>query len=101
MGFNAAVTNRPFKFGSRDRREFIVQDSEVSIRIQNDASGNPIYIGRAKVGTAETASMWQIQFLEYDGNGFVDSITWPQDPFGNASSNYEFAWDQRAAYTYS
>ena len=60
-----------------------------------------MYIGRAKVGTAETDSIWQIQFLEYDGNGFVDSITWPQDGSGIASSNYEYAWNLRATYTYS
>ena len=46
-------TNRPFKYGSRDRREFIVHECEVAIRAQNDASGNALYIGRAKVGTLD------------------------------------------------
>lgn len=94
-------TNRPFKFGARDRREFIVQDSEVALRAQNDASGNPIYIGRAKVGTAAGESKWQIQFLAWDANNSVTSVTWPQNAEGNPSAEYEFEWDERATYTYA
>jgi hypothetical protein len=93
--------NRPFKYGAKDRREFIVQDSEVSLRAQNDASGNPIYIGRAKVGTPTSVTKWQIQFLTWDGNNSVTSLTWPQNENGNASSEYEFEWDERTNYTYS
>lgn len=93
--------NRPFKYGERDRREFIVQDSEVAVRAENDANGNPIYYGRAKIGTLDGEVKWQIRFIEYDGNQSITSITWPQDTNGNASSDYEFEWDQRASYTYS
>lgn len=93
--------NRPFKYGARDRKEYIVQDSEVAFRAENDANGNPIYVGRAKVGILEGEEKWQIAFIEYDANQGVTSITWPQDSDGKASSNYEFIWTSRAGYTYS
>lgn len=93
--------NRPFRYGSGDRREFIVQDSEVTLRAQNDASGNPIYIGRAKIGTGTAEDKWQIQFLAWDANNSVTSVTWPENVSGIASSEYEFIWDNRAVYTYS
>jgi len=92
--------NRPFKFGERDRRELIVKDSEVALRIEYDGNDNPIYVGRAIVGTLDSQQKWQIAFLEYSGNNLT-SITWPQNPLGNASTEYEFVWDDRATYTYS
>lgn len=94
-------TNRPFKFGAKDRREFIVQDSEVALRAQNDANGNPIYIGRSKIGTLDGEVKWQIQLLAWDANNSITSVTWPQNSEGNASAEYEFEWDERASYTYS
>lgn len=93
--------HRPFKYGARDRREYIVTDCEVAIRAQNDANGNPIYIGRAKVGTADDEAKWQISFQAYDANQSLTSRTWPQNDESNASSEYEFVWDDRAGYTYS
>lgn len=93
--------NRPLKYGQRDRREFIVQDSEVALRAQNDGNGNAIYVGRAKVGTATSEDKWQIQFISYDGNNAVTSVTWPENSLSNASAEYEFVWDSRDGYTYS
>lgn len=101
MTVSSARTNRPFKFGQKDRREFIVQDSEVALRAQNDANGNPIYVGRAKIGTPTSETKWQIAFLTYDGNNSVTSVTWPQNSEGNPSADYEFEWDERATYTYA
>ena len=98
---SSSYTNRPFKWGASDRREFIVQDSEVALRAQNDASGSPVYLGRAKVGILDAEAKWQIAFIEYDSNEGVTSVTWPQNSDGIASSNYEFVWDDRVGYTYS
>lgn len=94
-------TNRPFKYGEKDRRVFITQDSEVAFRAENDVNGNPVYIGRAKVGVGITEAKWQIAYVQYDGNQAVTSVTWPQNAEGNASSEYEFIWNSRATYTYS
>lgn len=101
MTISSGPINRPFKYGESDRREFIVQDSEVALRAENDANGNPIYIGRAKVGITNGEVKWQIQSLAWDANNSVTSVTWPQNSEGNASANYEFEWDERANYTFS
>ena len=95
-----SVANRPFKFGSKDRREFIVQDGEVEIRAENDGSGNILYLGRSKVGTAEGDSKWQISFHTWDGNDALLTRVWPQNSEGSASAEYEFSWTDRATYTY-
>lgn len=84
--------NRPFKLGTQDRREYIVQDSEVSISAINDTNGNPIFLGRAKVGTPQADEKWQIRFIEYDSNQGVTRVTWPQNSLGAASANFEFSW---------
>lgn len=101
MTFNPSRTNRPLKYGPQDRRELIVQDSEVALRCQNDANGNPVYLGRARIGTATSEDKWQIQFLTYDANQGVTSVTWPENSGGKASGEYEFTWDDRATYTFS
>ena len=87
-----ASQNRPFKFGERDRRELIVQDSEVSLVTINDTDGNPIFMGRAKAGEPLSDNKWQIRKLAYDSNQGVTRVTWPQDSEGNASPDYEFIW---------
>ena len=89
---NAAVINRPMKFGTNDRREFIVQDSEVSFVAINDINANPIFIGRAKVGTPLSAEKWQIRKITYDANQGITRIEWPENLDGVASAEFEFAW---------
>ena len=96
-----AGQNRPFSFGERDRRTFITYKSELEIRCENDGSGNPIYIGRAKVGTSEARSLWQISKHTWDGNNSLLTKKWPQNSEGAASTDYEFVWNDRASYTYS
>lgn len=95
------VQNRPYKYGSADRREFIVQDSEVAVLAQNDGNGNPVYLGRAKVGVQSNELKWQLRYIVYDANQGITSITWPENAEGKASSDYEFSYDLRATYTYS
>ncbi len=97
----SALQNRPFKFGPKDRVEFIVYNSETMILCQNDANGNCIYLGRAKVGSLVTDPVWQISFHTYDANGSLLSKTWPQNSIGAESSEYEFIWANRASYTYA
>lgn len=93
--------NRPFKFGAKDRREFIVEDSEVMLLCQNDSNGNPIYVGRAKIGSSSADAVWQIKFVTYDANQGVISVEWPENDEGNPSGEYEFIYDNRATYTYA
>lgn len=94
--------NRPYKYGAKDRREFIVSNGEVAIQAQNDANGNVLFLGKARVGSATSAAVWQISFHAWDANNSLTSQTWPQNlDEGNASAEYEFVWDDRAGFTYS
>jgi len=91
--------NRPFKLGMHDRREYIVQDSEVSISAINDTNGNPIFLGRAKVGIPQSDDKWQIRFIEYDSNQGVTRVTWPENVSGLSSANFEFVWTSVSTLT--
>lgn len=91
--------NRPFKFGQRDRREFIVQESEVSFIAVNDVDGNPVFIGRAKVGSSVSEDKWQIRFMGYDAVQGIERGTWPQNSESNASADYEFIWNSKTDLT--
>lgn len=93
MTISNPKAHRPFKFGANDRREFIVFNSEVGVRAINNASGDPVYVGRSKSGTAETEQKWQILYVTYDANGGITSVKWPQNDLGNASTEYEFVWN--------
>jgi len=63
-------------------------------RIENDADGNPLYIGWCPVANGATSEeIWWIKKLHYDANGHVD---WVQLPIGK--KGFLFAWDDRATY---
>lgn len=96
---NRSGQNRPFKFGERDRREFIVENSEVELRAINNLAGSPVYLARSKVGTAESEEKWQLRFITYDENEGVTSQKWPENDLNIASPEYEFAWSTVAPLT--
>lgn len=89
---SASVQNRPFKWGSNDRREFIVENTEVSLVVINDTDGNPIFLGRAKVGESLTDNKWQIRKITYDTDGGVTRVQWAENADSIANNNYEFIW---------
>lgn len=61
-------------------------------RMENDANGNPIYIGYAKTPNAGTGtSQWFIVNVTYDAN---QSPTRYQLPDNGVS--FDYAWDDRA-----
>jgi hypothetical protein len=96
-----SLINRPFRYGPDDRRVGLVYTSELEIRVEQDASGNPVYIGRAIVGTAEDEPKWQISFHTWSAEDSLLTKKWAENASGNASTDYEFTWDDRATYTYS
>lgn len=57
----------------------------------------PVYIGWAEPGTAESAAGWKIARLTYDGLSRVTKVEWAS---GTATA-YAFVWDDRATLTYS
>jgi len=84
--------NRPFKYGADDKREFIVQNSEVACVAINDTNGSPIFLGRAKTGINLFEEKWQIRKITYDSEDGVTRVTWPQDEDGIAKSDFKFIW---------
>ena len=91
--------NRPFKYGSNDRREFIVQDSEVAVVAINDTDGNPVFLGRAKAGVGLDEEKWQIRKVSYDTNSGVTRVQWPLNADGVATTDFELAWNSETDLT--
>ena len=101
MSSVAVIQNRPLGRLDADRRPIPASFGDSAMRGDNGGGTNLIYIGLARAGALEANSVWQIRKLAYDGAGNVVSITWPQNLLGNAINDYEFAWANRATYTYS
>lgn len=61
------------------------------------ASGaNPVYIGKAQIGSATSASSWAIKKLTYDGNDNPTSIKW-----ADGTETFNKVWDDRTGFTYT
>lgn len=94
------VRNRPM--GRKDAQGNVIPGSFDDMAFRGQYTGtNLIYKGFARPGAAEGDDVWQLAFCTYDGSNNLVSITWPQDPNGNASNDYQFSWTDRASYTYS
>lgn len=88
----------------RDAQHNVLPESyyaDMAFRAEYDGNGFMTYKGYARPGADEADLVWQLAFLTNDGDGNVTSITWPQGTNGAASSEFNFAWDDRASYTYS
>jgi hypothetical protein len=93
------TTNRPVN--RLDSQGRVIYDSVDDTAFRGEYNtGVLIYVGLAKPGAVQSDEVWQIKKLEYTGTDLT-SIKWPQDANGVASSDYIFAWDLRATYTYS
>lgn len=60
----------------------------------DEASADVIYIGSAKLGTADSDASWQIRKIETSGN--VTSIL-----YADGDRRFDNVWDNRASLTYS
>lgn len=65
------------------------------INVEYDGDDNPIFIGYAKPGTANSADQWLIQQLTWSGGNMVTLR------FAGGSLDFGFVWNDRASYTYS
>lgn len=85
----------------RDAQNNPCQESYLDMTFRGEYSAdNLIYAGYARPGASEATSVWQIMQLNYAGDNII-SVLYPQAPNGFASSEFNFAWDDRATYTYS
>ena len=73
----------------------LLADDYFTIRTEYDGSDNPVYIGRADAGTADTDAKWQIRKLIYDGSGNCIKIL-----FAEGSWRFKYRWSSRAVYNY-
>lgn len=62
--------------------------------IIDQADVNNVYIGKAKLGTASSAAVWQIQKLATVAG--VLSIQ-----FASGTGKFDKIWDNRSSYSYS
>jgi hypothetical protein len=69
---------------------------ELTLLIERDGQGNPIYLGEAIPGTAITDELWQIRKLTFDGQNNVTAIE-----FAEGSPGFNYIWSDRGDYTYS
>lgn len=92
--------HRPFKFGTKNRRISVIHDSEVAFRAINDKNGNPVYIGKAIIGTLESEPKWQLRKMTYDSNQGIIKVSWAINTEGEASSDFEFIWTNVENYQY-
>lgn len=94
------VQNRPM--GRLDAQGRVIPSSFDNMAFQGVYSGtNLTYRGFARPGASTSAAVWQIAKMTYDGSNNLLTITWPQDPSGHASNDYQFIWSDYASYTYS
>lgn len=63
--------------------------------IENDGSGNPLYIGYAQPGSLTSQNVWFIHRFQYSGGFLV------RRQFANGRLSYDQVWDDRAALSYS
>lgn len=63
-------------------------------RIENDANGQPLYVGLCVTPNGDPAlPIWNLKKLYYDGNGFTNRVQLPDDgPF------FTYTWDDRSSY---
>jgi YD repeat-containing protein len=68
----------------------------LALRAEYDGNSLLIYFADAVPGSVDSAAVWRIRKLTYDGNGNFTAMTWP-----SGSTDSTFIWDDRAGYTYS
>lgn len=61
------------------------------MRAENDASGNAIYVGHAKSGSATSDAAWLIKKFTYDANDAVTRVE-----IANDNLSFSHVWDDRA-----
>jgi len=58
------------------------------------------YMHTSLPGAATSDAVWVIQRVDFDANGNILTIKYPQNSSGNPSNNAVFAADNYASYTY-
>lgn len=67
-----------------------------ALAVEYDLANNPIYVGEAQPGTAESASGWRIKEITYDASNNPTAIKW-----ADGTRDFNKVWDDRATYAYT
>lgn len=78
------------------RRVSLTGGGVYTIKLDYDASANPIYIGLALPGSSPSDALWQIRKLTFDAFNNVTDLQ-----YANGSTEFVFAWTGRVALSYS
>ena len=73
-----------------------IQQKGFTQKFENNANGQPVYVGQARPGTATSADTWSICAFTYDSKGAVTDIKW-----ADSTADFIKQWDDRATYTYA
>lgn len=101
--YNQTPTAKYRPLARKDANSDVIIDSYGWTAFQGiyDVDNNLIYKGIARPGTATSATGWQISKLNYDVDGNLTSIVWPQDANAKASNDFLFIFTSYLSYTYS
>ena len=77
------------------RNQALLPDDDLyEVRLENDANGQPIYIGLTITPNAPTSQdIWALLKLTYDVNGFLLRKQLP-----DAGQGFNYNWDNRATF---
>jgi hypothetical protein len=95
-GTGKKTRNNLVSMSGHDVYEQIILISEHTQAMENNASGQPVYLGEAIPGTAKDVTGWRIKKIVYDENNFVTDIQW-----ADGTAEFDKTWDSRDTYTYS
>lgn len=78
------------------RPNAVESTSNYTRQIDYDASNNPIYLGKANIGTLTSEAKWQIKKITYDANNNPTKIEW-----AGGNESFTKIWDNRTSLSYS
>jgi hypothetical protein len=95
-GEDASTTPNTLKRIQVDNQGNLINvDPRQTITMEYDTNNNPIYIGKAAMGTDKDEALWRIQKLTYSGTNLTD-VQW-----ADGDDSFNNVWDDRASYSYS
>ena len=71
---------------------------QLKMKMENTASGQPIYIGEAFPGTTNSEAAWRIKKMEYDDGEMLPPTG---QVWADGTSDFVKIWTLRASYSYS
>lgn len=100
-GSDQAVTRKEHNYSAIAKRTQlvdpfggVVSDGGNYAMVIDEASATVTYVGIAQIGTATSASSWQVKRISVSGN--VTTITW-----ADGDDEFDNIWDNRASLSYS